>query len=89
MEGASAKATVLSYTSSSPNSVVITDLFGGWKSSELSSQVYVTKTNNTAYRVVTGLDDKFGTNIDDSNAQIQEEAEQYLNFTEKHPFGEP
>ena len=89
VEGASAKATVLSYTSSSPNSIVITDLFGGWKSSGLSSQVYVTKTNGTAYKVVTGIDDKFGTNIDDSNAQIQEEADQYLNFTEKHPFGEP
>lgn len=89
VEGADAKATVLSYTSSSPNSIVITDLFGGWKSSGLSSQVYVTKTNGTAYKIVTGIDDKFGTNIDDSNAQIQEEADQYLNFTEKHPFGEP
>ena len=89
VESANAKATVLSYDSSIPTTVVVTDIFGEWKLSDTTTQVYVTKSDNTAYKVVTGIDDKFGTNIDDSNAQIQEEAEQYLNFTEKHPFGEP
>lgn len=89
VESANAKATVLSYDSSIPTTVVVTDIFGEWKLSNTTTQVYVTKSDNTAYKVVTGIDDKFGTNIDDSNTQIQEEAEQYLNFTEKHPFGEP
>jgi len=89
VESANAKATVLSYDSSIPTTVVVTDIFGEWKLSDTTTQVYVTKSDNTAYKVVTGINDKFGTNIDDSNAQIQEEAEQYLNFTEKHPFGEP
>ena len=89
VESANAKATVLSYDSSIPTTVVVTDIFGEWKLSDTTTQVYVTKSDNTAYKVVTGINDKFGTNIDDSNTQIQEEAEQYLNFTEKHPFGEP
>ena len=89
VESANAKATVLSYDSSISTTVVVTDIFGEWKLSNTTTQVYVTKSDNTAYKVVTGIDDKFGTNIDDSNTQIQEEAEQYLNFTEKHPFGEP
>lgn len=89
VESANAKATVLSYDSSIPTTIVVTDIFGEWKLSNTTTQVYVTKSDNTAYKVVTGINDKFGTNIDDSNTQIQEEAEQYLNFTEKHPFGEP
>ena len=49
-------------------------------------------TNNNSipsYRIVTGIQDKFGDFVDDSNKQIQDEADKYFNFTEKHPFGEP
>ena len=89
VESANASATVLSYNNSSPNSIVLTDLRGKWfTSTEAEMNVWITKNNNTAYRTVVGVDDKFGTYIDNSNKKIQDEAETYLNFDEQHPFGE-
>jgi hypothetical protein len=90
MENADATATVLSYDISSPNSIVLTNLYGKWLTgSSQAVTYYITKSNNSAYRVVYGLDDKFGMYIDDSNQQIQTEASTYLDFSEKHPFGDP
>lgn len=89
VESANASATVLSYNNSSPNSIVLTDLRGKWfTSTEAEMNVWITKNDNTAYRTVVGVDDKFGTYIDNSNKKIQDEAETYLNFDEQHPFGE-
>jgi hypothetical protein len=65
-------------------------LYGKWLTgSSQAVTYYITKSNNSAYRVVYGLDDKFGMYIDDSNQQIQTEASTYLDFSEKHPFGDP
>ena len=89
VESANASATVLSYNNSSPNSIVLTDLRGKWfTSSEAEMNVWITKNDSSAYRTVVGVDDKFGTYIDNSNKKIQDEAETYLNFDEQHPFGE-
>jgi Virus neck protein len=89
VESANASATVLSYNNSSPNSIVLTDLRGKWfTSTEAEMNVWITKNDNTAYRTVVGVDDKFGAYIDNSNKKIQDEAETYLNFDEQHPFGE-
>lgn len=88
MASADARATVLSYDISSPNSIVLTDLYGKWLTGS-SQTVYVTKSDNTAYRTVKGSDDKFGTYIDDTNQDIETEGHSYLDFSEKHPFGDP
>lgn len=87
--GADAKATVLSYDQTNPNIIVLTDVYGKWNKTIDEKIKYVTKFDNSTIRVVTGIDDKFGEFVDDTNAKIQQEAEQYLNFTEKHPFGDP
>ena len=87
--GANAKATVLSYDQTNPNTLILTDVFGKWVKTSGEQVKYVTKSDGSIFRVVTGIDDKFGEFVDDTNAKIQQEAEQYLNFTEKHPFGDP
>ena len=86
---ATATATVLSYDISNPNSIVLTDLYGKWITGSSQTQVYVTKSNDTAYKTVSGKSDSFGVRIDESNQDIQTEAYTYLDFSEKHPFGEP
>lgn len=87
--GANSKATVLSYDQTNPNTLILTDVFGKWVKTSGEQVKYVTKSDGSIFRVVTGIDDKFGEFVDDTNAKIQQEAEQYLNFTEKHPFGDP
>lgn len=87
--GADAKATVLSYDQTSPNTIVLTDVYGKWLASSGGTTRYLTKTDNTLYRTVSGLSDTFGTFVDDTNTKIQQEADQYFNFSEKHPFGDP
>jgi len=87
--GANAKATVLSYDQTNPNTIILTDVYGKWLTSSGGTTRYVTKSNNSLYRVVSGLTDKFGEFVDDTNTKIQEEANQYFNFSEKHPFGDP
>lgn len=87
--GADAKATVLSYDQTNPNTIILTDVYGKWLTSSGGTTRYVTKSNNSLYRVVSGLTDKFGEFVDDTNTKIQEEANQYFNFSEKHPFGDP
>jgi hypothetical protein len=86
---ANAKATVLSYDATNPNTVVLTDVYGEWSASSGGTTLYVTKTDNSLYRTVSAVNDKFGDYIDDTNTKIQTEADQYLNFSEKHPFGDP
>jgi hypothetical protein len=90
VESANASASVLSYNNSSPNSIVLTDLRGEWVTSlDAGTTAWITKNDNSAYRTVTGKEDRFGAYIDDSNQTIQDEGEEYLNFDEKHPFGDP
>jgi hypothetical protein len=90
VEGAAAKATVVSFNPNDPNTIVLSDIFGQWKKTDAVRKYYVAKSNsNSSYRIVTGITDKFGALIDDSNQDIQEEANQYFNFSEKHPFGDP
>ena len=83
----SAKATVLSYSAKIANTVVVNNVVGDWKTSNAQTMRYVT--NNSSYRTIISVGDNFGKNIDQSNEIIQNEAEQYFNFSEKHPFGEP
>lgn len=89
VSGADAKATVLSYDPSSPNTIILTDVYGKWLASSGGTTRYVTKSSDSLYRTVSGINDSFGEFVDDTNTKIQEEANQYLNFTEKHPFGDP
>lgn len=90
LEGASAKATVVSFTPREPNTIVLSDIVGKWNKTTSVNSYYLAKANsNNTYRIVTGITDKFGVFVDESNAEIQQEADQYFNFSEKHPFGEP
>jgi len=90
VEKADARATVLSYDEANPNILVLTDIFGSWGiTGSAGKTLYVTKTDTSAYASVVGLGDKFGTLIDENNDGIQTEANTFLDFTEKHPFGDP
>lgn len=90
VESATAKATVVSFNPNNPNTIVLSDIVGKWSETSINKQYKITNNNSIpSYRIVTGIQDKFGDFVDDSNKQIQDEANQYFNFTEKHPFGEP
>jgi hypothetical protein len=90
VESATAKATVVSFNPNNPNTIVLSDIVGKWSETSVNKQYKITNNNSIpSYRIVTGIQDKFGDFVDDSNKQIQDEANQYFNFTEKHPFGEP
>jgi len=90
VESATAKATVVSFNPNDPNTIVLSDIVGKWSETSVNKQYKITNNNSIpSYRIVTGIQDKFGDFVDDSNKQIQDEANQYFNFTEKHPFGEP
>jgi hypothetical protein len=90
VESATAKATVVSFNPNNPNTIILSDIVGKWSETSVSMQYKITNNNSIpSYRIVTGIQDKFGDFVDDSNKQIQDEANQYFNFTEKHPFGEP
>jgi len=90
VESATAKATVVSFNPNNPNTIILSDIVGKWSETSVSMQYKITNNNSIpSYRIVTGIQDKFGDFVDDSNKQIQDEADQYFNFTEKHPFGEP
>ena len=90
VENATAKATVVSFNPNDPNTIVLSNIVGKWSETTISKQYKITDNNSIpSYRIVTGIQDKFGDFVDDSNKQIQDEANQYFNFTEKHPFGEP
>ena len=90
LTGADARATVTEYETGSPSTLVVTDIFGNWKLQGLTGQtLYVTKSNNSVWASVTGNDDKFGDLIGESNKTIQDEGDDYLDFSELHPFGNP
>jgi len=90
VESATAKATVVSFNPNNPNTIVLSDIVGKWSETSVNKQYKITNNNSIpSYRIVTGIQDKFGDFVDDSNKQIQDKANQYFNFTEKHPFGEP
>ena len=87
---ANATATVLSYDTVSPNLLVLTDIIGSWGITGGTGQaLYVTKNDDSVWARVNGINDKFGTLIDTTNQIIQQEAITFLDFTEKHPFGDP
>lgn len=87
---ANATATVLSYDKESPNILILTDIVGSWGITGGTGQaLYVTKNDDSIYATVYGIGDKFGTLIDENNKGIQDEANTFLDFTEKHPFGDP
>jgi len=84
---AAAKATVYAWSASEPTNLVLVDPVGGW--SLTGTNRFVTKSDNTAYyRMVVG-NEKFGELIDHTNEAIQDEADTFINFSEKHPFGDP
>ena len=92
MEGASAKATVSSYDEAEANTIVLTDIIGDWKTTGLTGQsLYISKNDSSGeyHRKITTITDKFGTYIGENNTGIQTEADTFLNFDEKHPFGNP
>jgi hypothetical protein len=90
ISGAAAKATVFSYNANTPSSIVVVDTYGSWQVTGSAGQtLYITKSDNSAYRTVTGIADKFGTLIDHQNVQIETEADTILDFSERHPFGDP
>jgi len=90
LSGASAKATVFGYNANTPSSIVVVDTYGSWGVTNGSGQtLYLTKSDGTAYRTVTGITDKFGSLIDHQNTEIEQEADTILDFSERHPFGEP
>lgn len=82
-----AKATVYSWNPQQPTSIVLVDPIGGWG----LTGGYVTKSDKSAYYPITttGSSEAFGTLVDHSNEIIQTEADIFMNFDEKHPFGEP
>jgi len=84
---ATTKATVYSWSAAEPTTLVLVDPVGKWN----LSGGYVTRDDNSAYAPIatTGSTEKFGELIDHSNEAIQTEADNYLNFDEKHPFGGP
>ena len=87
VENAIASATVVSFNPNNPNTITLSDIVGKWLPTSVGKPCWIT--NNGYYRIVTGIEDKFGALIDDSNKEIKDEADQYFNFSEKHPFGEP
>jgi len=90
LSGASAKATVFGYNANTPSSITVVDTYGSWGvTNGLGQTLYLTKSDGTAYRTVTGITDKFGSLIDHQNAEIEQEADTILDFSERHPFGEP
>lgn len=84
---ATTKATVYAWNPQQPTNLVLVDPIGGWS----LTGGYVAKSDNTAYFRITatGSSEQFGTLIDHSNEVIQTEADIFMNFDEKHPFGEP
>jgi len=87
---ANATATVLSYDTAGPNILILTDIVGSWGITGGTGQaLYVSKNDDSIYARVLGIGDKFGTLIDSNNQGIQTEANTFLDFTEKHPFGDP
>ena len=90
VENANATASVLSYDQTSPNILILTDIVGSWGITGGTGQaLYVTKDDNSVYARVAGIGDKFGVLIDENNKGIQDEANTFLDFSEKHPFGDP
>ena len=90
VEGAAAKATVASFSPNDPNTITLSDIIGKWSKTTSLRNYYMAKSgDNSAYKIVTGVQDKFGTFIDSSNDDIKQEADQYFDFSEKHPFGGP
>jgi hypothetical protein len=87
VENAIARANVVSYNPNIPNNITLSNIVGKWSETTVGNPYYIT--NNSYYRIVIGVEDKFGVFVDESNKEIQQEAEQYFNFSEKHPFGEP
>jgi len=82
VESATAKATVVSFNPNNPNTIVLSDIVGKWSETSVNKQYKITNNNSIpSYRIVTGIQDKFGDFVDDSNKQIQDEANQYFNFT--------
>lgn len=85
--GADAKGTVVSVDS---GSVVLKDIIGEWKIDSATGQgLWITKSDNTAYRTVVGMSDIFGTHVSKANEAIETEANEILDFSERHPFGDP
>jgi len=84
---AAAKATVYAWNPNEPTSMVLVDSLGGWS----LTGGYVTKSDNAAYYRIaaTGSNEAFGTLVDNTNDDIETEADSFLNFDENHPFGEP
>jgi hypothetical protein len=65
-------------------------MVGSWAVTGLSGgNLTITKADGTAWRTVQGITEQFGSLIDHQNAQIEEEADGILDFSERHPFGEP
>ena len=90
LSGSNSQATVFGYNQNTPSSIVITDIVGKWQVTGPTGQtLYLTKQDNSAYRVVTGVTDEFGSLIDHQNAEIEAEADTVIDFSETHPFGGP
>lgn len=88
--GANAKATVYEYNANTPSRITLVDLIGEWQvTGSNGSARYLTKSDDSVYATVTGVADKFGDLIDHQNVEIETEADTILDFSERHPFGDP
>lgn len=91
LTGASARAVVYSYDGgSTPKVLSLTDVTGTWIEETASGQTgYVAKANTNIYANIAGKSDKMGILDEAKNQTIEDEADEYLNFDEANPFGDP
>ena len=81
--GANAFGVVQSYTSTQ---LTVSNTIGTWYGSDTTTR-YVASQDNTAYRLVTAIDDKINTDTYNDNKIIQTKTDSILDFTESNPFG--
>lgn len=88
---ASARAVVYSYDSgSAPKVLSLTNVTGTWiEETEDGLTAYVTRTDNSSYAQIATKTDRMGILDEAKNSFIEEEADEYLNFDEANPFGDP
>lgn len=91
LTGASARAMVYSFNSgSSPKVLSLTDVVGNWiEQTESGATGYVAKENSNIYANIITKNDRMGILDEAKNSFIEQEADEYLNFDESNPFGDP
>lgn len=84
---ADARASVKSLSGSTQ--IILESVIGNWQSSSGSITRYITSSDNTKYKIVSGNDDTVGINNYNDNTNIETITDTSLDFSQRNPFGEP